>query len=168
MQLRPTPESRRVAIWTAVGAVAIAAVAAVLATGGFRFGWISWIGFAAAIATLLPALNALTARVDIDAHAVAVRWFGRTRRFDWSSIAGVHVIERRASVPDGTEYHWFTVQRAPHVVAVPCLDLSDGRMHELPMLASRAAGEAPRPADQNAEHLLRAPRSTQGASTTKT
>lgn len=156
MHLRPTPESRRVAIWTAIGAAAIATASTFAALSGMRVAWIWWPAVAAAIATLLPAVNTLTTRVAVNDDAITVRSFGRTHRFEWRAVADVHVIERRASVPDGTEYHWFAVQRAPHVVAVPCLELVDGDVRELPMLASRAAGDGPRVADQNAERISRA------------
>ena len=155
MQLRATPESRRVATLTAICAAAIAVFAAFMAVSAMRMAWIWWVGFGTAIATMLPAVNAITARVEADDHSVTVRSFGRTRTFEWSTIAGVRVIERRASVPDGTEYHWFTMRRSPHLVAVPCLELVDGRVRELPMLASRASADGPRIADENAHSLVK-------------
>lgn len=156
LELRPTPESRRIAAFTAIGAITVAALAVFLAESNVRGAWVSWFAVAAAIATLLPAVNALTTRVAADDREVSVKSFGRTRRFDWPAITSVLVIERRASVPDGTEYHWLSVQRSPHLVAVPCLELVDGRVCELPMLASRATPDASRVAESNAHQLASA------------
>ena len=45
--------------------------------------------------------------------------------------------------PDGTEYHWLGPSRAGHFVAVPCLELADGTVRELPTLAAPAEGTGP-------------------------
>jgi hypothetical protein len=143
MELHPTPESWRVALFTAFGAAAIAAagiwVAVVFAglpallTGGILVAL-------AGIATLLPAIGALSAAVDADAGGVTIRRFGRESRYPWDAIVEVRVLERRANVPDGTEYHWVVPNRRTHVVAVPSLTLSNGQVREIPALAGPADG----------------------------
>jgi hypothetical protein len=142
MELHPTPESWRIALLTAIGAVAIGLAGGIVAdifdgSGVLVAGVLIGV---AALATLAPAVGTLTASVDADTRGVAIRRFGRTSHYPWSDVADVHVIERRASVPDGTEYHWVVPGRSAHVVAVPCLELVDGRVRQLPALAAPAAG----------------------------
>jgi hypothetical protein len=143
MELHPTPESWRVALLTAFGAAATTAVGtwvavafagtAVLLTGGILVAL-------AGIATLLPAIGALSATVDADAHGVTIRRFGRDSRYPWDDIVDVRVVVRRASVPDGTEYHWVVPNRRTHFVAVPSLVLTNGHVREIPALAAPAEG----------------------------
>ena len=145
MELHPTPQSWRIALATAVGALAVAVGAVwVAALVGALGAWIAaGVVAAAALATFLPAVGTLSAVVDADTRGVTIRRFGRARRYGWSDVVGVRVIERRASVPDGTEYHWVVPSRSRHVVAVPVLELADGSLRELPALAAAAAaGEA--------------------------
>jgi hypothetical protein len=156
VELHPTPESWRVALFTAIGSLAIAITAATIAAVTSPAAVV--VGAAvlvviAALATFVPAVGALSATVDADARGVTIRRLGRTSRFEWPDISGVRVIERRASVPDGTEYHWIAPSRGGHVVAVPCLELADGRMRELPALAAPAAGARRAIADRCAEVL---------------
>ena len=143
MELHPTPESWRIALLTAIGAFGIGLAGAILAAvfhgSGALLVACVLIGVAA-LATLAPAVGTLTATVDADSRGVAIRRFGRTARYAWSDVVDVRVIERRANVPDGTEYHWVVPRRGAHVVAVPCLALADGRVRELPALAAPAAG----------------------------
>jgi hypothetical protein len=84
---------------------------------------------------------------------VTIRRLGRAVRFGWPEIIGVGVIERRASVPDGTEYHWVVPRRTGHVVAVPCLELADGRVRQLPALAVPATAAQRAVAHRHAEEL---------------
>jgi len=143
MELHPTPESWRVALCTALGALAIVAVgswvAAVFAgslpllSGGIAVAL-------AGLATFLPALGTLSAAIDADASGVTIRRFGRESRYGWDDIVDVRLVVRRANVPDGTEYHWVFPNRRRHVVAVPSLGLVDGRVREIPALAARAEG----------------------------
>jgi hypothetical protein len=143
MELHPTPESWRVALFTAFGAAAIAAagvwVAVVFAgtplllTGGILVAL-------AGIATLLPAIGALSATVDADAGGVTIRRFGRESRFAWDDVVDVRITVRRANVPDGTEYHWVVPNRRTHFVAVPSITLTNGRAREIPALAGPADG----------------------------
>jgi hypothetical protein len=143
MELHPTPESWRIALLTAIGAFGIGLAGAVMADvfhgSGALLAACVLIGVAA-LATLAPAVGTLTATVDADSSGVAIRRFGRTTHYSWSEVVDVRVIERRASVPDGTEYHWVVPRRRAHVVAVPCLALADGRLRELPALAAPATG----------------------------
>lgn len=136
MELHPTPESWRVALITAIGATLIMVGGALGAASGWGIAWCWWIVVGAGLATVVPAVGTVSARVDADERGVTVRRFGRARRFAWSEVAKVAVIERRASVPDGTEYHWLTPSRRPHVVAVPTLELTDGRVRQLSALAT--------------------------------
>jgi hypothetical protein len=143
MELHPTPESWRIALFTALGAAVVAAGGAGVAAG-FR-GSVAVIILAvlvvlAGLATFAPAVGTLSATVDADTRGVSVRRFGRVSRYSWADVADVRVIVRRASVPDGTEYHWVFPNRRSHVVAVPCLQLADGRVRELPALAAPATG----------------------------
>jgi hypothetical protein len=142
MELHPTPESWRIALLTAIGALVVGAAAIVAGTviGGATALITSVVIAAAALATLVPALGTISASVDADARGVTVRRLGRTRRYSWGEVVGIHVAERRANVPDGTEYHWVVPRRRAHVVAVPCLDLADGRVRQLPALAVPASG----------------------------
>jgi hypothetical protein len=143
VELHPTPESWRVALFTAIGSLVIAVAAATLAfatSPPVALSVAAVLVLLAALATFVPAVGALSATVDADVRGVTVRRLGRTARFAWPDISAVRVIERRASVPDGTEYHWIAPSRGGHVVAVPCLELADGRMRELPALAAPAAG----------------------------
>jgi hypothetical protein len=142
MELRPTPESWRIALATAFGALGIAVCGLAIALG---FG--GWAAVAAgiaitvaAVATLVPALGALSAVVDADGKGVTVRRLGRSARVAWSDVTDVRVVDRPASVPDGTEYHWVVPRRPRHVVAVPVLLLADGRIRQLPALAAPAEG----------------------------
>ena len=142
MELHPTPESWRIALGTAVGALAIAVCGLVLA---LALGSSAAVGAgiaitAAALATFVPALGTLSAVVDADGNGVTVRRLGRSARFAWSDVREVRVVDRPASVPDGTEYHWVVPRRPRHVVAVPVLVLADGRIRQLPALASPADG----------------------------
>jgi hypothetical protein len=143
VELHPTPESWRVALLTALGALVVVVAGATTAalfsgTGALLAAGIL-VGLAG-LATFAPAIGALSATVDADSHGVAVRRFGRTSQYTWADVVAVRIIERRASVPDGTEYHWMVPRRSAHVVAVPCLELADGRMRELPALAAPATG----------------------------
>jgi hypothetical protein len=142
MELRPTPESWRIALGTAFGAFVIAMCGLVLALAlGSSAAVAAGIAIsAAAFATLVPALGALSAMVDVDRNGVTVRRLGRTARVPWSEVADVQVVDRPARVPDGTEYHWVVPRRPRHVVAVPVLVLADGRGRQLPALASPADG----------------------------
>jgi hypothetical protein len=142
MELHPTPESWRIALLTAIGALVIgtAAITAGAVIGGATALITAGVIALAALATLVPALGTISASVDADARGVTVRRLGRTCRYAWGDVVGIHVAERRASVPDGTEYHWVVPHRRAHVVAVPCLDLADGRVRQLPALAVPASG----------------------------
>ena len=159
MELHPTPESWRIALFTALGAAVVAAGGAGVAAG-FR-GSVALIILGvlvvvAGLATFAPAVGTLSATVDADARGVSVRRFGRVSRYSWADVADVRVIVRRASVPDGTEYHWVFPSRRSHVVAVPCLELADGRVRELPALAAPASGPRSSAATDSArilEHL---------------
>ncbi len=156
MELHPTPASRRMALLTALGAIVIAVggvviialrgdSVALLATGALVT--------LAALATFAPALGALTAVVDADIRGVTVRRFGRTAYYPWTDVTAVRVVERRANVPDGTEYHWVVPSRSKHIVAVPCLDLAGGRVRELPALAAPADGRRRAAAGEQARRL---------------
>jgi Bacterial PH domain len=156
VELHPTPESRRIALLTAAGSFGIAVVAtivAVIVRASVPLLVASIVVVLAALATFVPAVGALSATVDADTRGVTIRRLGRASRFAWREIAGVRVIERRASVPDGTEYHWVAPSRAGHVVAVPCLELSDGRVRQLPALAAPATGARSAVAYRCAEEL---------------
>ncbi len=158
MELHPTPESWRIALLTAVGSVLVAGAGAV-----FLFGFGNSVAqlvtgalvVLAAVATLLPALGALTATVDADTRGVSVRRLGRSSYYPWGDVVEVRLLERRANVPDGTEYHWVLPSRARHMVAVPCLALVDGSVRELPALAGPASGPGRAAASEHAEHLAR-------------
>ncbi|HWS46625.1 MAG TPA: hypothetical protein VN636_12245 [Acidimicrobiia bacterium] len=138
MELYPTPRSWRIALLTAFGAAAvmIAGVAGLVATGRVPGLW--WAIVAAGLATLLPAIGLMSARVDIDEHGVTITRFGISRHFAWTQITGVTIIERSATVPDGTEYHWWLPSRRRHRVAVPTLQLADGTQRQLSAIASPA------------------------------
>ncbi|MDQ1383972.1 MAG: hypothetical protein QOG65_1351 [Actinomycetota bacterium] len=142
MELRPTPASWRIALATAFGAFVIAICGLVLALAlGSSAAVATGIAIsAAAFATFVPALGALSATVDVDRNGVTVRRLGRSTRVAWSEVADVQVVDRPANVPDGTEYHWVVPRRPRHVVAVPVLVLADGRIRQLPALASPADG----------------------------
>jgi hypothetical protein len=159
MELHPTSESWRTALWTATGASAIgvAALVAAFVADGLLALWIM-VGVAA-LATLLPAIGTMTARVDADRRGITVTRFGAAKHFAWTEVRAVSVIERRAQVPDGTEYHWTGVSARKHVVAVPTLELANGEHVQLSALASPAAA-AVRPADEHAA-ALEALRSTE-------
>ncbi len=163
MDLRPTPESWRVALATAAGSVTVAVVAVLAAIGTGRVPLLWAVMTLAALATLVPALGTLTASVDAGSTGVVLHRLGRTRRFGWDEIAGIRVEERPARVPDGTEYHWWLPGR--HAVAVPVLDLADGTSYELSALASpaepasdRRAADGFAAALQSAWQSARAPR----------
>jgi hypothetical protein len=158
MELHPTPESWRVALFTAFGAAAISAaglwVALVFAgKPAFLAGGI--LVAIAGLATVLPAIGALSATIDADATGVAIRRLGREARYAWDEIVDVRLAVRRANVPDGTEYHWVVPNRRRHMVAVPCLALADGRVREMPALASRAEGRGSSAAAEHAAVLQR-------------
>jgi hypothetical protein len=156
MELRPTPESWRLALLTGVGALAIAvAGVAVVALRGHSVALLvtGVLIIVAALATFVPALGALTAVVDADIRGVSVRRFGRTSRYRWADVVAVRVIERMANVPDGTEYHWFVPSRSKHLVAVPCLELIGGRIRQLPALAAPADGRRRAAATEQAKRL---------------
>lgn len=143
MELHPTPESWRIALGTAAGALLIVAAGLVLAatSGGSTARLVAGLLIAAAaLATLLPAVGTVSATIDADTRGITVHRLGRSTRFPWSDVVDLHVIERPAQVPDGTEYHWVVPRRSRHVVAVPCLALADGRCRELPALAGPASG----------------------------
>ena len=136
MELRSTPESWRVALLTAIGSAGalLASLWAVraLAWPGF------WVLVAfASLATLVPAIGALTASVDLDERGVTIRRLGHAQFLSWTDVREVQVVERRASVPDGTEYHWLVPSARPHIVSVPRLGLHDGSVRELTALAAR-------------------------------
>jgi hypothetical protein len=153
MELHPTPHSWRIALVTAIGAFLIALGGIVMADLFDGSGALLAAGLMislASFATLAPAVGALSAAVDADDRGVTVRRFGRTSRYAWTSIIDVRIVERRANVPDGTEYHWVVPGRPAHRVAVPCLELADGRVRELPALAAPANG--PR-SDAAREHV---------------
>jgi hypothetical protein len=158
MELHPTPESWRVALFTAFGAAAIAAagvwVAIVFAgTPALLAGGI--LVTLAGAATVLPAIGALSATVDADAAGIAIRRFGHESRYDWDDIVDVRLVVRRANVPDGTEYHWVVPNRRTHFVAVPSLALADGRIREIPALAGPAEGRGSRAPAEHAAVLER-------------
>lgn len=154
MELHPTSESWRTALITACGAfvIGVAAVVSALTTDGLFVLWLL-IGVAS-FATVMPAVGLMTASVDADRNGVTVQRFGFSTRYAWADIDAVTVIARRAQVPDGTEYHWNGISTRKHVVAVPTLELADGRAVQLTALASPATTTAaPRPADENAAAL---------------
>lgn len=158
MELHPTPESWRIALLTAVGAIVIAG-AAVAMPFVFRDS-IAWLVVAilsgiAALATLTPAIGTLSAAVDADTRGVAIRRFGRTAQYSWTDVVRVRIVERRASVPDGTEYHWVVPHRSAHVVAVPCLELANGQVRELVALAAPVSGPRSAAAHEYAKLLDR-------------
>jgi hypothetical protein len=164
MELRPTSESRRVALVTAAGAlaVALAAVVTARAVGGAGAALAALVVAGAAVATFVPAVGALSAAVEADGRGVAIRRFGRTSRLEWTDVVDVRIVERRARVPDGTGYHWFVPSRAGHIVAVPSLEVGGGRVRELPALAapaSRARGDVAR---EHVETLSRIRRDRDG------
>jgi hypothetical protein len=136
MEFHPTPRSWRIALGTATGAAVVVAVAVFGALHGAPAPLLWWMVAAAGVATLLPAVGTLSASVDATPDGVTVRRFGRTTRFAWPDVDSVSVVERHASVPDGTEYHWIVPSRHAHVVAVPALALRDGTTRELPALAA--------------------------------
>ena len=138
MELHPTPASWRIALGTACGATAITMIAVAVALHGGGIAWLWWSVAACGVATSLPAIGTLSASVDIDDVGVTVRRFGRATRYSWPDIEKIDVVERRAQVPDGTEYHWLVPSRRAHYVAVPCLTLSNGARRELPALSARA------------------------------
>jgi hypothetical protein len=158
MELHPTPESWRLALLTAVGA-ALVAVAGVVVVAGFGHSVALVVTGVlvtlAAVATLVPAIGTLTATVDADIRGVTVRRLGHSSYYPWAEVVEVRLLERRANVPDGTEYHWVVPSRSRHVVAVPCLALADGTVRELPALSAPAAGPGRAAASEHAEHLAR-------------
>jgi hypothetical protein len=158
MELHPTSESWRTALITACGAfvIGLAAVLAALATDDLFVLWLL-VGVAA-FATLVPAIGLMTASVDADRKGVTVRRFGFSKHYAWTDVDAVTVIARRAQVPDGTEYHWTGISTHKHVVAVPTLELADGRAVQLTALASpvtttAATPPTTRPADEHAAAL---------------
>jgi hypothetical protein len=154
MELHPTPESWRIALLTAIGALGIALGAATMvAVFGSSAAVVAAVVIIAALATFAPAVGAMSAAVDADVRGVTIRRFGRTSRYAWSDIVDVRLVERRASVPDGTEYHWVVPSRSRHVVAVPCLELADGRVRQLPALAAPATGPRSAAAREHAAAL---------------
>ncbi len=156
MELHPTPESWRIALLTAIGALGVAlgaATAPALLGGSGALLTLVVIAIVASLATLAPAVGAISAAVDVDTRGVTIRRFGRASRFAWADIVDVRLVERRASVPDGTEYHWMVPNRSGHVVAVPCLELADGRLRQLPALAAPANGPKSSAAHEHAEAL---------------
>ncbi len=156
MELHPTPESWRIALLTAAGSVlfAVGGVVLVALRGSSVALLVTGIlGSLAALATLIPALGALTATVDADIRGVTVRRLGFTSRYRWAEVAAVRLVERRANVPDGTEYHWIVPSRSKHLVAVPCLELTDGRVRELPALAAPADGRRRAAANEQTKRL---------------
>lgn len=158
MELHPTPESWRVALFTMFGAtlVAVAGLWVALVFAGTPLLLAGGILVAlAGVATVLPAIGALSAMVDVDGHGVAIRRFGRESRYSWDEIVDVHVATRRANVPDGTEYHWVVPNRRTHLVAVPCLTLAAGREREIPALAGPAHGARSSAAVEHAAVLMR-------------
>jgi hypothetical protein len=158
MELHPTAESWRVALFTMFGATAIAVTGAwvALVFGGTPALLVGGVLVAlAGIATVLPAIGALSATVDVTAQGVAIRRFGRESRYAWGEIGEVHIAVRRANVPDGTEYHWVVPNRRTHLVAVPCLTLADGRLREIPALAGPAQGPRSNAAHEHAALLTR-------------
>ncbi len=138
MELHPTPASWRIALGTACGATAITVIAVAVALHGGGTAWFWWAAAVCGVATLLPAIGTLSASVDVDNVGVTVRRFGRATRYAWADIETIDVVERRAQVPDGTEYHWVVPHRRVHYVAVPCLTLGNGARRELPALSARA------------------------------
>jgi hypothetical protein len=159
MELHPTPESWRVALFTMFGATAIAVAGTWVAlvfsgTPALLAGGI--LVALAGIATVLPAIGALSATVDVDGHGLSIRRFGRESRYAWDEIVDVQLATRRANVPDGTEYHWVVPNRRTHMVAVPCLTLADGRVREIPALAGPAQGPCSGAAIEHAALLRRA------------
>lgn len=158
MELHPTPESWRIALFTAFGATAILAAGiwvAVVFSGTPALVGGGILVALAGIATVLPAIGALSATVDADARGVVIRRFGRESRYAWNDIVDVHLIVRRANVPDGTEYHWVVPNRRTHVVAVPALTLVGGRVREIPALAGPADGPRRGAAAEHAALLAR-------------
>ncbi len=137
MELHPSAPSWRIALLTAVGAGALTAAAAGAIVTGRAAPVMWWLIALAALATLVPAIGTLTASVEVDGTGLTVLRFGRAQQFRWDEITDVGVVERRAAVPDGTEYHWVWPTRR-HVVAVPYLELADGTRRELPALSAPA------------------------------
>lgn len=156
MELHPTPESWRIALLTAIASILVVAAGAVaialrgdsqaLLVAGIVVG-------IAAFATFVPALGAVTASVDADIRGITVRRLGFAARYGWGDVTAIRVVERQAHVPDGTQYHWLVPGRAKHVVAVPSLELADGRVRELPALAAPAYGRRRAAANQQAKRL---------------
>ncbi|HEY5173377.1 MAG TPA: hypothetical protein VIK54_16770 [Acidimicrobiia bacterium] len=157
MELRPTPASWRVALVTAIGALAVALGAGVTAAavGGAGAIVAAVVVIGAALATFLPAVGALSASIETDDRGIAIHRFGRTARFAWADVIDVGLVERGARVPDGTEYHWFVPSRSTHIVAVPCLELPNGRVRELAALAAPADGPRAAAAREHVETLAR-------------
>jgi hypothetical protein len=154
MELHPTSESWRTALVTACGAFLIGAGAVLAALASSEL-FVLWLLMGvAAFATLMPAIGLMTASVDADRNGITVTRFGFSTHYAWTDVDAVTVIARRAQVPDGTEYHWTGISTRKHVVAVPTLELVDGRAVQLTALASPATTTAaPRPADENAAAL---------------
>jgi len=158
MELHPTPESWRIALVTALGATLIGVAGVVVAAGFGHSVALAVTGVLvtlAGAATLVPAIGTLTAAVDADTRGVTVRRLGHSSYYPWGDIVEVRLLDRRANVPDGTEYHWVVPSRSRHVVAVPCLALADGTVRELPALAAPASGPGRAAASEYAEHLAR-------------
>jgi hypothetical protein len=158
MELHPTPKSWRIALLTAVGAALIAAAGVVVVAGFGHSVALIVTGVLVALAagaTLVPAIGTLTASVDADTRGVTVRRLGHASYYPWAEVVEVRLLERRANVPDGTEYHWVVPSRSRHVVAVPSLALADGTVRELPALAAPASGPGRAAASEHAEHLAR-------------
>lgn len=137
MELHPSPHSWRIALVTAIGSgsLLIVALAALFERASAPALW-ALIALAS-LATFLPAAGTLSASVEADRRGVTVRRFGRVQHYAWANIAAVAATERRANVPDGTEYHWVWPTRR-HMVAVPYLELTDGTRRELPALSAPA------------------------------
>lgn len=151
VELHPTAPSWRIALLTAIGAGALTAAACVaIATGQFApVMW--WLIALAGLATFVPAVGTLSAAVEVDHTGVTVLRFGRMQQFRWDEIVDLGVVERRALVADGTEYHWVWPTRR-HMVAVPYLQLVDGTRRELPAL-SAPTGTGRAVADAHADRI---------------
>jgi hypothetical protein len=167
MELHPTPESWRVALCTAFGALVIVAGgawAAAVFAGALPLLVGGIVVALAGLATFLPALGTLSAAIDADTRGVTIRRFGRTSHYEWDDVADIRLVVRRANVPDGTEYHWVLPNRRRHFVAVPSLALADGHVREIPALAAPAEGPRHAAAAEHAALLARV-RALRGEST---
>ena len=138
---------------TVAGSVAVGALAWFTFPLIDHLAWFRWLVAVFALATLLPAVGWLTASVRTDPVGIVLSRFGRHHVLPWADVVDVVVVERRASVPEGTEYHWVMPGHARHLVVAPAIVLPDGTRRVLTALSSRADQQA-RYADDCAARLL--------------